>query len=197
MRESGSGNLDGSSKREGATIEFISAYYIEIIISVVLSAITSVIFHFAMIAKDQKSLSGEHSNQYTVFWPVAGRVAMFSISMFGLFLAILFFRKPSAEAFILGSVSLGIFLFMQLRTWIACAWNVKVQDDTMTICRFLRKPRSAGFDEITLVSSNSRGYSVYSGTEELFNFSLGKRKDDPGTYRLQKELEERDKWIHH
>lgn len=178
-------------------IEFIQDYYIEIILSILASIVVSIGFHFFLLARDQKHSLGDAESEYTVFVPVGGRVAFFSISVFGLAMTVLFFRRPSTETIILGSVSAFIFVFMLIRTILNCAWRVEVQGNTLTLYRFFRKPLKFSFEDVSLVSRNSRGYSLYSGTKELFNFILGKIKTDPGTYLLKRDLEEKGQWIHH
>lgn len=166
-----------------------------IILSVLSSAVTTALFFLLLRRTDRNSLP-KGTGRYTVLVPIGGRIAFFSVSMFGLFMTVQFFRQVTTETLILGCVSAFIFVVMLVRTLIHCMWKIEVWGSSLTLYRLFRKPCQFCFDDITLVSRNSRGYSIYAGTKELFNFVLGKEKTNPGAYLLQKELEERSKWAH-
>lgn len=202
FQHKGTGAFAGVSKKQGRQntesemrgIEFIQDFGMELLLSAAAAALAAVVFYFIGRSRDMR---GADAGAYTVYIPVGGRTAIFTVSMLGLCMGVLCFYQATTDAVVLGSVALAMFLIAFVRTCIYCFWKLTVVDAAMTLHRFLRRPCTHHFDEITLVSQNSRGYSVYAGQKELFNFSLGNRKTCPGAHMLKKELEEMGKWIHH
>lgn len=178
-------------------IELIQDYYKEIVLSVLVSAVLWAIFRAILLSRDRKRAQGKAPGAYTVYVPIGGRAAVFAISMFGLGMGVLFFGKSSFEGMLLGAVSAFIFVLMLVRTILYCTWRVEVQGETLTLYRLLRAPKEIHHGEITLVSKSSQGYTLYRGSEKLFDFTLGKEKNDPGNYMLMRDLEERDQWTRH